>query len=501
MLISNFPAVSDAAIPVALCALAQTESRVCFNPWRRSRKKKQFPTRILALLLFALMSLPARSQDEIAMSSPTPPPVLVETVKSPSEARQQDFDLKGQLTYIGQLKPNFRAAYTLPGFSSLSSSKEESHSVTATAYLGVRLWPGAEAYINEEMVIGVPFSNLAGLAAVPNTELQKASGPAPIFYMPRAFVRQTWGLGGETQQAESGINQLAGALQSRRLVLSAGKLSVMDIFDGNAYAHDGRKDFFNWVNVAGGAFDYAADVRGYSIGAAIEYYRDEWVFRAGRFMVPRQSNGLQLNYSVMKFHGDQVEMEHAHELAGMPGKARLLFFGNRELAGRFDDALAWAAQRGGTPDVANVRRPDTKRGFVLNLEQSLARDLGVFTRLSRNDGKTEMFSYTEVERSVQLGASLRGDRWGRHGDTLGAAWTVNGLSMAHRAYLTAGGTGFLIGDGKLAYRPETLSEIYYSVPLGKTQWLTADWSHIANPAYNADRGPVNVFGVRIHAEF
>ena len=275
----------------------------------------------------------------------------------------------------------------------------------------------------------------------------------------------------------------------------------MDIFDGNAYAHDGRRDFFNWVNVAGGAFDYAADVRGYSIGAAIEYYRDAWVFRAGRFMVPRQSNGLQLNYSIMNFHGDQAEIEHDHELAGLPGKVRFLVFRNRELMGRFDDALAWAAQRGGTPDVANVRRPDTKRGFVLNLEQSVARDLGLFARLSRNDGQTEMFSYTEVERSLQLGASLRGDCWGRHGDTFGVAWTANGLSAAHRAYLAAGGTGFLIGDGRLNYRPETLSEFYYSVLLQKARWLTVDWSHIADPAYNADRGPVNVFGVRLHAEF
>ncbi len=462
---------------------------------------KRLPERILVCLVFALISLPARSQVEIVGVPPKLASEFVGAGQRPADGGQRDFELNGQLTYIGQVKPSFRAAYTLPGFNSLSSSREESHSITATAYLGARLWPGAEAYINEEMVIGVPFSNLTGLAAVPNTELQKASGPDPLSYMPRAFIRQTWGLGGGTQKADSGFNQLAGALQSRRLVLTAGKLSIMDIFDGNAYAHDGRRDFFNWVNVAGGAFDYAADVRGYSIGAAIEYYRDEWVFRAGRFMVPRQSNGLQLNYSIMNFHGDQAEIEHDHELAGLPGKVRLLLFQNRELMGRFADALAWAAQRGGTPDVANVRRPDTKRGFVLNLEQSVARHLGVFARLSRNDGQTEMFSYTEVERSIQLGASLSGDRWGRHGDAVGIAWTGNGLSVAHRAYLAAGGAGFLIGDGRLDYRPETLSEIYYSVLLQRARWLTVDWSHVANPAYNADRGPVNVFGVRLHAEF
>lgn len=450
----------------------------------------QLPAKILAGLLFALMAVPARSQLATVGASP-----------NPAQGGQQDFELKGQLTYIGQLKPGFHADYTLPGFNSLSPARAESYSVSATAYAGARLWPGAEAYINGEMVMGVPFSNLTGLAAVPNTELQKASGPNPLFYLPRAFIRQTWGLGGETRGVDADFNQLAGTQQSRRLVLTAGKLSIMDIFDGNAYAHDGRRDFFNWVNVAGGAFDYAADVRGYTIGAAIEYYRDDWAFRAGRFMVPRQSNGLQLNFSIMNFHADQAEIEHDHELAGLPGKVRLLLFRNRELMGRFDDALAWAAQHGGAPDVGNVRRPDTKQGFVLNLEQSVARDAGVFARLSRNDGHTEMFSYAEVERSLQLGAALSGDRWGRHGDTVGVAWTVDGLSAAHRAYLAAGGTGFIIGDGRLNYRPETLGEIYYSVLLQKSRWLTADWSHIANPAYNADRGPVNVFGVRLHAEF
>ena len=461
---------------------------------------KKFLTKILACLQFALLSLPARSQDEI-VTAHTPAPVLVGPVRNPSEVKQQDFDLKGQLTYIGQVKPAFRAAYTLPGFNSLSAKKEESYSATATAFLGVRLWAGAEAYINEEMVLGVPFSNLTGLAAVPNTELQKASGPTPLFYMPRVFIRQTWGLGGEAQQADSGFNQLAGEIQSRRLVLSAGKFSIMDIFDGNAYAHDGRRDFFNWVSVAGGAYDYAADVRGYSIGVALEYYHDDWVFRGGRFMEPRLSNGLQLNFSIANFHGDQLEVEHSHEIAGLPGKLRALAFRNVSLMGRFGDAMNYAVQNGGTPDVANVRRPNSKYGYVLGVEQDITRGVVVFGRLSWNNGQTEMFSYTEVERAASLGASLSGSRWGRHGDTLGVVVAANGLSKVHQDYLAAGGTGFLIGDGRLHYRPETLSEVYYSAKLRKATWLTANWSHIANPGYNADRGPVNIFGVRIHTEF
>ena len=416
---------------------------------------------------------------------------------------QQDFDLKGQITYIYQKKPAFNAAYTLPGFNSLSPQREQSHSFTTTAYLGFRPWSGAEVYANEEMVLGVPFSGLTGLASVPNSELQKAAGPNPLFYSPRIFLRQTWDLGsGEKERVESGINQLAGSLDKRRLVLSAGKLSIVDIFDNNAFAHDGRKDFLNWVNVAHGAFDYAADVRGYTWGAALEYYHDEWTFRAGRFAVPRQSNGLQLNYSLMNFHGDQVEIEHAHEIAGQPGKIRVLVFRNRELMGRFDDALAYAAANGGgIPDVGNVRRPNIKHGYGVNLEQNLTGNLGVFARTSWNDGGTEMFSYTEAERSTQVGLSLKGARWGRAKDTLGLASAQNGLSRAHQDYLAAGGTGFLIGDGKLNYRPERAFEGYYSIGIASKSWLTVDYQHVNNPAYNADRGPVSVWGVRLHTEF
>lgn len=436
---------------------------------------------------------------EIALESPSER-MATEAEIVPS---QQESDLKWQITYIYQKKPAFNAAYTLPGFNSLSTQREQSHSFTTTAYPGFRPWSGAEVYANEEMVLGVPFSGLTGLASVPNSELQKAAGSNPLFYTPRIFLRQTWNLSnGEKEQVESGINQLAGSMDRRRLVLSAGKLSAVDIFDNNSFAHDGRNDFFNWVNVAHGAFDYAADVRGYTWGAALEYYRDDWAFRVGRFAVPRESNGLQLNFSLMNFHGDQIEIEHTHEIAGQTGKIRFLAFLNRELMGKFDDALAYAAANGGgAPDVGNVRRPNTKHGYGVNLEQNLTSNLGIFARTSWNDGGTEMFSYTEVEQSTQVGLSLKGIQWGRVQDTLGLALVQNRLSKAHQDYLAAGGTGFLIGDGQINYRPERTFEGYYSVALARKSRLTFDYQHFNNPAYNADRGPTSVWGVRLHTEF
>lgn len=427
---------------------------------------------------------------------PLPPSARAETAEA-----DENVDLRGQLTYVFQRKPAMAAAYTLPGYNSLSPDKALSHSLSTTAYLGLRPWTGGEFYLNGEMVLGVPFSDLTGLAAVPNGELQKASGPNPLFYLPRVFLRQTWGLGGETSPQSAGINQLAGSVESRRLVLTLGKVSVVDLFDVTTGAHDTRNDFMNWVNVAGGAFDYAADVRGYTWGAALEWYHDDWTLRAGRFAVPRQSNGLQLNYSLMRYHGDQVELEHRHEWAGLPGKLRLLAFRNREYMGRFDDALALATRQGTTPDVGTVRHDQSKRGYILGAEQALGENLRAFGRLSWNDGQSEMFSYTEVERSAQLGISLQGAAWGRPADTLGLAAVRNGLSSAHQAYLAAGGTGFLLGDGRLNYRPEQLLEAYYSVALGKSAWVTLDLQRIANPAYNADRGPARVIGLRTHLEF
>lgn len=456
---------------------------------------------IAGALLAVSCPIAALAQTSLSLAGPTPPAVATPGPPEGKEIPEEAFLLKGQATYIAQRKPAFSAAYTLPGFISLSPQNEASHTVTATGYAGVRLWKGAEFYANGEMVMGVPFSNLQGLAAVPNSEIQKASGPNPLFYMPRSFLRQTWSLGGQLEQVSSGLNQLAGSVQSRRLVLSVGKLSAMDIFDGNAYAHDGRRDFLNWVNVAGGAYDYAADVRGYSIGAALEGYYDAWTFRVGRFMEPRVSNGLQLNFSIANFHGDQIEVEHSHDLGGLSGKIRALAFRNVALMGRFDDALVYAAQSGGRPDVGNVRRTNTKHGYVFGMEEEIGKDVGLFGRLSWNNGATEMFSYTEVERSASVGTSVSGKLWSRDGDTVGAVYTVNALSKVHQDYLAAGGTGFLIGDGQLNYRAEKLVELYYSVRVSKETWITADWQHIANPAYNADRGQVDIFGVRVHAEF
>jgi high affinity Mn2+ porin len=415
-------------------------------------------------------------------------------------SESEEWNAKFQATYVWQGKRPLSAIYSGPN--SLSTDKEKSYSFTATAALGFRPWTGGELYVNPEASQGVPLSGLTGLGGFTNGEIARTSGPVLKVYRARLFLRQTWGMGGEQEAVESDANQLAGKVDKRRWVLTAGNLSVVDIFDDNAYSHDPRTQFLNWSLMTHGAYDYAADARGYSSGIALEWYHDAWAVRAGRFVQPKQPNQLQLDSRIFQHYGDQLEIEHAHTIGSQPGKLRFLAFRNRAKMSRFQDALDLAARTGGTPDINNVRTGEQiKHGFGLNLEQALSADIGLFARSSWADGGTEAYAFTEIDRSVSGGALVKGSAWGRGRDSAGVALARNGLSDVHRDYLGAGGLGFFIGDGRLNYRAEAILEAFYNFNVSKGTWVSLDWQHIRNPAYNADRGPARVASVRLHAEF
>jgi len=411
----------------------------------------------------------------------------------------EDWSLHGQATWVTQKKPAFDAAYSGPR--SLSPDAEHAYSFTATVFGGARLWRGAEGYVNLEAIQGQPFSNQTGLGGFPNAELQKTAGPAATWYRARLFVRQTFGFGGGEEAIEADANQLRQALDKRRLVITAGQMAVGDLFDDNRYSHDPRTDFQNGALVSSGAFDYASDSRGYTYGIAAEWHDVDWGVRAARYLQPKEPNGLALDTAAGSHYGDQVEFEHALALAGRAGRVRVLAFHNVAVMGRYRDALDLAAQTGLPPDLTQVRRRNSKWGVAANIEQEVDSDIGVFARASWNPGATEVYAFAEIDRSAALGTVIGGARWGRKDDQLGIAFVANGLSAAHRDYLAAGGLGFFLGDGRLAYGPEEVLEARYGVQLGSHFTVGADYQHILHPGYNRDRGPANFYGLRLHAEF
>jgi carbohydrate-selective porin OprB len=289
-------------------------------------------------------------------------------------------------------------------------------------------------------------------------------------------------------------------VDAKRLVLTLGNVSALDIFDDNKYSHEPRRAFLNWSLMTYGAWDYPADARGYTQGAALEYIAPAWALRAGRFMQPKDSNGLPLNSRIMSSYGDAIEIERGYRLGAQNGKVRVLAFRNQAVMGSFSDANALAAAVGGAPDLTLVRTAQAKVGAGVSLEHELSSDVGLFARASAHDGKTEAFAFTEIDRSLSGGVVIKGTRWQRGADEVGIAMVANGLSSSHRDYLARGGLGFFLGDGRLNYRSEQIFETYYSLKAGRNLWLTFDYQYIRNPGYNADRGPANFFGLRVHAE-
>jgi high affinity Mn2+ porin len=323
----------------------------------------------------------------------------------------------------------------------------------------------------------------------------------PYVRLQRLFFRQTFDLGGESAPVASGANQLGGSHAADTLTLTAGKISVTDIFDANAYAHDPKIDFMNWSVIDSGAFDYAADAWGYSYGIAAEWMQDWWALRIGLFDLSRIPNTTELERGFGQYEV-VGEVEARRSTGGEPGKVKLLGYFNRGRMGTYTDAVALGLATHSTPDTALVRRPASRPGAALNIEQQLNDQLGVFARLSLNDGSEEAYEFTEINRSISAGLSLKGEDWQRPNDIVGFAAAVNGLSHSAQTYFANGGLGILIGDGQLTrYGTEDVLETYYSAAVTDLFAVSADYQFIANPAYSRGRGPVSFLGVRLHAQF
>jgi high affinity Mn2+ porin len=406
------------------------------------------------------------------------------------------WEIHGQTTYLPQGYPAFRALYTGPN--SLTPAAQAQATWSNSLFLNARLWEGGEVYFNPELLQGFGLNDTVGVAGFPSGEAQKSNFPFPHYNTSRLYLRQTFGFGGEQEELASGPSQLASKVDVSRLTLQAGKFSVGDIFDGNAYAKDTRKDFMNWSMWAPGAFDYAADKLGLTYGATAELNQKQWALRAGYFLMDAVSNSNNFDTKVFQRGGYVVELETRYSLFSQPGKLRTIVWLNSANSGSYRDTLNNPALN---LDISQTRMGRIKYGYVINLEQAVTDDIGLFGRWSWNDGKTEIMAFTDIDASLSIGTSIKGTKWGRPDDVIGLGGAINALSRDHRDFLAAGGLGPLIGDGALNYRHERILETYYAFALNKQLTLTADYQLITNPAYNADRGPVHVFSGRFHGEF
>ena len=430
-----------------------------------------------------------------AGASTNSPPVPAVPPQSPVG---QNWNWHVQNTDIVQGYPGFSSKYSGPN--SLPNGGETRETISLDLMAGVRLWSGAEAHVDGMMWQGYGLGHTIGIEAFPNGEAYRVGTTVPNVNLTRAFIRQTINLGGDEETVDDDQLHLAGTQDVSRLTFTLGKISVVDIFDNNTYAGDPRTQFMNWAFVANEAWDYPADSLGYTTGFAAELYRPQWTLRYGFFQVPRSSNGLAQDQRYLAAWGMVTELERRYTIRNHPGVLRFLAYLNQAHMGSYQDAINNFNQ-GGSIDITQTRADRFKYGFGLNWEQEITENIGVFSRLGWSDGHTEAWAYTDVDRTASLGLSVKGAPWHRPDDTFGLAGVVNAISPVHQQFFADGGTGILGGDGTLNYGWEKALETYYDFKLWKTVHAAFDYQFITDPAFNQDRGPISVFGARLHWEF
>jgi high affinity Mn2+ porin len=384
----------------------------------------------------------------------------------------------------------------------LQNRSERDVSLTSTLFFGFRPAANTFVYFDPELAGGRGFSGVNGIANAPNGELPRVASATPKPYIARLYVTQDFAFGTQRERFDSDENQLAGSRPMTRYSITLGRFTVTDFFDNNAFTHDPRTQFMGWGVMFNGAWDYPADTRGYTWGWVHELHTRRWSFRYGSAAEPRVANGLRFDRRLLRDRADMFEGERRWSPNGHAGAIRLLGFLLHSNSGSYAEALALSRQNGQSPDVVATRQVGRlKYGAGIGADQEITKDIGVFGRLGWNDGKSESFAFTAIDRLATGGISLKGARWKRVEDVAASELTVSGLSSVHAQYLARGGYDFLIGDGALRYGTENVWESYYSARLFHGFFATYDLQYVINPAYNQDRGPVWIHSLRLHTEF
>jgi high affinity Mn2+ porin len=412
------------------------------------------------------------------------------------------FWLSGQANFIFQAHPGFHAPYS--GRNSLSPRYEKATSRVMTLYTGVRLNNSTELLVDIEEAGGAALSTGLGVAGAPDLDIVRNPLLSKAPYLGRGLIHKVFALSKDKVENERSFLSLFEELPRRRLEVRFGKFSMVDFFDVNSAGSDTHFQFANWSVDNNGAYDYAADTRGYTVGAVAAYEDRNWGFRFAEGLMPKIANGIDLVWQPWKAHAENFEFELRHGLIPKKsGVVRLLGYTNSANMGIYRDAVV-QFQEGliPAPDITHHPWHSTRKyGFGINLEQNLTPNLTAFARWGWDNGRTESFAYTEIDLTIATGLGVNCAKWNRKQDRAGVAFVSNGIKKDHQNYLANGGYGFLIGDGRLNYGRENIVESYYTAHVWRGIYLAPGLQYIVNPGYNRDRGPVIVPSLRAHVEF
>ena len=486
----------------------------------------------LPIFVFAVLGLAALTPSVCAQQAPVSPAILSsdsaqrpDSSQSPAQSGTTAADtatpdsdpvtlfphsessrywISGQANIVFQWHPAFPAKYSGPN--SLTPQAQSATTHIMTLYTGFQLTHTTEVLADLEDATGGGISNAVGLGGITDLDdvrtvqgVQLSRAP----YLARLMLHQIISLSSERVTAERGPFSLATSLPARRIEIRVGKFDLTDFFDLNSYGSDSHLQFLNWAVDNNGSYDYAANTRGYTDGALVEYDDHRWSVRFAEALMPKVANGINLDANIARSRSANLEFERdGGFLHNREGAVRLFGYLNRGDMGSYREAIEeYNADEVKVPNIVATRQEGRKKyGFELNLEQELTKQLGVFGRLGWSDGRNETFAYTEIDRTALIGGYFHGAWWRRVNDRAGVAFVINGISGDHRVYLADGGSGFILGDGALNYGREKIFETFYTVHLWRGVFGSIDLQHINNPGYNRDRGPVFVPGLRLHVD-
>jgi high affinity Mn2+ porin len=467
---------------------------------------------LCSVAAFGRAPLAIAQQTSVIQQTPAGPAQAADTTSDPSantapesmlpHLQDDHFWLSGQANFIFQANPAFFAKYTGPH--SLGPNYQKATSRVLTFYTGVRLNASTEILVDIEEAGGAALSTGFGLAGFTNLDIVRNPSLSKAPYLARAMIHQVFALSKERIENERNPLSLFGELPKRRLEVRLGKFSMPDFFDQNSAGSDTHLQFLNWTVDNNGAYDYAADTRGYTIGAVADYEDPKFSFRFAEALMPKVANGIDLDWKFWEAHAENFEFDWQHGiLPKRPGVIRLIGYSNHANMGIYRQAVAqFEAGVVPVPDITNHPWHITlKYGFGINLEQNLSPSFVAFARWGWDNGRTESFAYTEVDSTVLAGLGVYGAKWHRRQDRAGIAFVSNGICQDHQTYLGHGGLGFLLGDGALTYGRENILEAYYTAHVWRGIYVAPGVQHINNPGYNQDRGPVTVPSFRAHVEF